>query len=81
MNGYAHGHVGPLAPFLACWSMYEVIFKDGPPEPLPIPPELKEKAKREIDLNCEHYYNVAIVGVAGTGKVTPLDEQLTRVRI
>ncbi|ORY96344.1 interferon-inducible GTPase-domain-containing protein [Syncephalastrum racemosum] len=58
----------PLAPFLACWSMYEVIFKDGPPEPLPIPQELKEKAKREIDLNCEHYYNVAIVGVAGTGK-------------
>lgn len=60
---------GPLAPFLACWGMFEVIFKDGPPEPLPIPPELKKKAKREIGLNCEDFYNVAVVGVSGTGKV------------
>jgi hypothetical protein len=60
---------GPLAPFLACWGVFEVLFKDGPPEPLAIPQEIKDKAKREFGLNCENYYNIAVAGIAGTGKV------------
>ncbi|KAH8549967.1 interferon-inducible GTPase-domain-containing protein [Umbelopsis sp. PMI_123] len=72
MDGAIGGLLGvigwPLAPFLACWGVFEVLFKDGPPEPLAIPQEIKDKAKREFGLNCENYYNIAVAGIAGTGK-------------
>ncbi|KAG0176512.1 hypothetical protein DFQ28_007207 [Apophysomyces sp. BC1034] len=72
MDGAIGGLLGvlgwPLAPFLACWGVFQVLFNDGPPETIPIPQEIKERAKREIGLNCEHFYNIAVVGVAGTGK-------------
>ncbi|KAI9308796.1 interferon-inducible GTPase-domain-containing protein [Cunninghamella echinulata] len=72
MDGAIGGLLGvlgwPLAPFLACYSVFQVIFNDGPTEPLPIPKEIKEAAKNSIGLNCEQFYNVAVVGVAGTGK-------------
>ncbi|KAI9321456.1 interferon-inducible GTPase-domain-containing protein [Dichotomocladium elegans] len=74
MDGMIGGLLGivgwPLAPFLACYAMFKVLFDDEPPEPLPIDPAIKEKAKREIGLNCENFYNVAVVGTAGTGKST-----------
>jgi hypothetical protein len=50
--------------------VFEVLFKDGPPEPLAIPQEIKDKAKREFGLNCENFYNIAVAGIAGTGKVS-----------
>ncbi|KAJ2965039.1 hypothetical protein NQZ79_g75 [Umbelopsis isabellina] len=72
MDGAIGGLLGvigwPLAPFLACWGVFEVLFKDGPPEPLAIPQEIKDKAKREFGLNCENFYNIAVAGIAGTGK-------------
>lgn len=49
--------------------MFQVLFQDGPPQPVPIPQELKDQARRTMGLNCEQFYNVAVVGVAGTGKV------------
>ncbi|CAO3625411.1 unnamed protein product [Cunninghamella blakesleeana] len=72
MDGAIGGLLGvlgwPLAPFLACYSVFQVIFNDGPTEPLPIPKEIKEAARRSIGLDCEQFYNVAVVGVSGTGK-------------
>lgn len=59
--------------------MFEVLFKDGPPEPLSIPQEIKDKAKREFGLNCENFYNIAVAGIAGTGKVS--NHQMFRVRL
>lgn len=61
--------VGPLSPFLACYSLFKVLFADGPKEePILVPQEIKRQARREIGLNTEHFYNVAVVGVAGTSK-------------
>ncbi|KAI8340463.1 interferon-inducible GTPase-domain-containing protein [Chlamydoabsidia padenii] len=72
MDGAIGGLLGvigwPLAPFLACYGVFQVLFKDGPTEPLPIPQHIKDAARRSIGLNCEQFYNVAVVGVAGTGK-------------
>ncbi|KAI7866037.1 interferon-inducible GTPase-domain-containing protein [Spinellus fusiger] len=68
MDGAIGGILGvigwPLAPFLACWS----FFNKNPSGPLPIPLELKEHVKKTIGLNSDQFYNVAIVGGAGTGK-------------
>lgn len=73
MDGAIGGLLGvigwPLAPFLACYGVFQVLFKDGPTEPLPIPQTIKDAARRSIGLNCEQFYNVAVVGVSGTGKV------------
>ncbi|KAI8365265.1 interferon-inducible GTPase-domain-containing protein [Radiomyces spectabilis] len=72
MDGAIGGLLGvigwPLAPFLACWGVFKVLFKDGPPEPLPIPQYIKDRARQEVGLDCENFYNIAVVGVAGTGK-------------
>lgn len=62
--------IGPLSPFYACWGLFQVLFRDEPPEPVAIDQELKDIAKREIGLNCERFYNVGVVGAAGTGKVS-----------
>ncbi|ORZ12003.1 interferon-inducible GTPase-domain-containing protein [Absidia repens] len=72
MDGAIGGLLGvigwPLAPFLACYGVFKVIFNEGPTEPLPIPQHIKDAARRSIGLNCEQFYNVAVVGVSGTGK-------------
>ncbi|ORZ06722.1 interferon-inducible GTPase-domain-containing protein [Absidia repens] len=72
MDGAIGGLLGvigwPLAPFLACYGVFQVMFKEGPTEPLPIPKHIKDAARRSIGLNCEQFYNVAVVGVSGTGK-------------
>lgn len=61
--------IGPLSPFLAIWGAVQINFKDKPPVPLPISPEILLKAQQEIKLNTISFYNVAIVGVSGNGKV------------
>ncbi|KAI9490096.1 interferon-inducible GTPase-domain-containing protein [Zychaea mexicana] len=67
--GGLFGVIGwPLSPFIACWNAFQAIFNDGPPEPLPIPQEVKEHLKKYYGLNSESFYNVAVVGMAGTGK-------------
>lgn len=58
---------GPLAPFLACYGVFQVLFSDGPSEGVAVPPEIKERARHDIGLD-EQFYNVAVVGVSGTGK-------------
>ncbi|CDH59159.1 hypothetical protein RO3G_14116 [Lichtheimia corymbifera JMRC:FSU:9682] len=72
MDGMIGGLLGivgwPLSPFYACWGLFQVLFRDEPPEPVAIDQELKDIAKREIGLNCERFYNVGVVGAAGTGK-------------
>ncbi|ORX62765.1 P-loop containing nucleoside triphosphate hydrolase protein [Hesseltinella vesiculosa] len=72
MDGAIGGLLGvigwPLAPFLACYSVFQVLFKDGPSEPNPIDPAIKDAARKSIGLNCEQFYNVAVVGSSGTGK-------------
>ncbi|KAI7893387.1 uncharacterized protein EV154DRAFT_583239 [Mucor mucedo] len=59
----------PLSPFLAIWGAVQINFKDKPPVPLPIAPELLLKAQQDIKLNTTSFYNVAVVGVSGNGKV------------
>ncbi|KAI8138453.1 interferon-inducible GTPase-domain-containing protein [Fennellomyces sp. T-0311] len=72
MDGMIGGLLGvigwPLAPFIACWNTFQVIFNDGPPTPVPIDQATKDFLKAEIGINCEKFYNVAIVGRSGTGK-------------
>ena len=63
-------HIGPLSPFIACWNAFQTIFNEGPPEPKEIPQHTKDLLKSHYGLNCESFYNVAVVGVSGTGKVT-----------
>lgn len=58
-----------MSPFLAIWGAVQINFKDKPPVPLPIAPELLLKAQKDIKLNTVSFYNVAIVGVSGNGKV------------
>lgn len=61
--------LGPLSPFLAIWGAVKTNFKDKPPVPLPISPSLLLKAEQEIKLNTVSFYNVAVCGVSGSGKV------------
>ncbi|CEP11761.1 hypothetical protein [Parasitella parasitica] len=65
------GVVGwPLSPFVALWSAYQTIFAESPEKPLDISEETKFNARRAIGLCCNKFYNVAVVGSAGTGKST-----------
>jgi hypothetical protein len=64
------GVVGwPLSPFLAFWSAYQTIFTTSPPQKaLEISEKTKLLVRRAIGLDCDNFYNVAVVGAAGTGK-------------
>ncbi|KAI9483421.1 MAG: hypothetical protein EXX96DRAFT_141737 [Benjaminiella poitrasii] len=59
----------PLAPFMAIWCALSINFKEGPSLPLPINHEVLHKAEQEIKINTSLFYNIAIVGCSGTGKV------------
>ncbi|GAA5801427.1 hypothetical protein HPULCUR_006873 [Helicostylum pulchrum] len=59
----------PLSPFLAIWGAVKINFKDKPPVPLPISPSILLKAEQDIKLNTVSFYNVAVCGVSGSGKV------------
>ncbi|GAA5802513.1 hypothetical protein HPULCUR_007978 [Helicostylum pulchrum] len=63
------GVVGwPLSPFVAFWSAYQSIFTEGPTKSLQVSEETKLLVRRAIGLDCDNFYNVAVVGAAGTGK-------------
>ncbi|KAI7853368.1 interferon-inducible GTPase-domain-containing protein [Circinella umbellata] len=69
MIGGLFGVIGwPLSPFIAFWNAFQIIFNEGPPEPKEIPQHTKDLLKSHYGLNCESFYNVAVVGVSGTGK-------------
>lgn len=61
--------IGPISPFLAIWGAVKINFKEKPLVPLPIPAEILQKAEQNIKLNTTSFYNIAIVGESGTGKV------------
>lgn len=58
----------PLAPFFAAWGAVTFIFKKKPPNPLHLSPEMKARAEQEIQLDTTLYYNIAAVGISGSGK-------------
>jgi hypothetical protein len=60
---------GPLSPFVAFWSAYQTIFTEGPAQPNEISEETKATVRRAMGMDCDNFYNVAVVGAAGTGKV------------
>jgi hypothetical protein len=60
--------LGPLAPFFAVWGAVTFIFKEKPPRTINVPPEIRAKAEAEIQLDTVSFYNVAVVGMSGTGK-------------
>ncbi|KAI8641012.1 hypothetical protein BD408DRAFT_452387 [Parasitella parasitica] len=71
------GVVGwPLSPFVALWSAYQTIFTESPDKPLDISEETKFNARRAIGVDCDQFYNIAVVGSAGTGKSTMVNALL-----
>jgi hypothetical protein len=63
-------YLGPLSPFFAVWGLLEFAFQQKPPAPLPIDPEILKEAKESIQLDTRLHYNVAMIGCAGSGKVS-----------
>lgn len=63
-------YLGPLSPFVAFWSAYQSIFTEGPSTSLEVSEETKYLVRRAIGLDCDNFYNIAVVGAAGTGKVS-----------
>ncbi|KAG2175392.1 hypothetical protein INT43_001039 [Umbelopsis isabellina] len=72
MDGIIGGLFGvvtsPLAPFYVAWGVIEELYRIPPPQPLPISKSYYEQAYREYGLDCLNFYNIAVVGVTGTGK-------------
>lgn len=62
--------IGPLSPFVAFWSAYQTMFNEGPTTSLQVTEETKFLVRRAIGLDCDNFYNIAVVGAAGTGKVS-----------
>ncbi|KAI8073386.1 interferon-inducible GTPase-domain-containing protein [Gilbertella persicaria] len=63
------GVVGwPISPFVAFWSAYQHIFTEGPNTSTEVSEETKQLVRKAIGLDCDNFYNVAVVGAAGTGK-------------
>ncbi|CAO0789213.1 unnamed protein product [Mucor circinelloides] len=63
------GVVGwPLSPFVAFWSAYQTIFTEGPNKSIEVSEETKLMVRKAIGLDCDNFYNIAVVGAAGTGK-------------
>jgi hypothetical protein len=60
---------GPLSPFVAFWSAYQSMFIEGPSKSTEITEDTKMQVRRAMGMDCDRFYNVAIVGAAGTGKV------------
>lgn len=53
---------------MAFWSAYQSIFTEGPNKSLEVSEETKQIVRRAIGLDCDNFYNIAVVGAAGTGK-------------
>lgn len=62
-------YVGPLSPFVAFWSAYQSMFTEGPNKSIEVSEETKIMVRKAIGLDCDNFYNIAVVGAAGTGKV------------
>ncbi|ORE11662.1 hypothetical protein BCV72DRAFT_246705 [Rhizopus microsporus var. microsporus] len=63
------GVVGwPISPFVAFWSAYQSIFVEEPDRKAEISEDVKTMVRRAIGLDCDRFYNIAVVGAAGTGK-------------
>ncbi|RCH97165.1 hypothetical protein CU097_012710 [Rhizopus azygosporus] len=63
------GVVGwPISPFVAFWSAYQSIFVEEPDRMAEISEDVKTMVRRAIGLDCDRFYNIAVVGAAGTGK-------------
>ncbi|KAI8578281.1 hypothetical protein K450DRAFT_301283 [Umbelopsis ramanniana AG] len=60
----------PLAPFYIAWGVIEELYKEPPPKPISISNTFQEQAHRDIGLDCLNFYNIAVVGVTGTGKLS-----------
>jgi hypothetical protein len=58
-----------LSPFVAFWSAYQSIFTEGPNKSIEVSEETKLTVRKAIGLDCDNFYNIAVVGAAGTGKV------------
>ncbi|KAI9473903.1 MAG: interferon-inducible GTPase-domain-containing protein [Benjaminiella poitrasii] len=58
----------PLSPFVAFWSVYQTMFNEDPNKSSEISEETKLQVRRAIGLDYDNFYNVAVVGAAGTGK-------------
>lgn len=71
----------PLAPFYIAWGVIEELYKQPPPKPLSITSSFQERAHRDIGLDCLNFYNIAVVGVTGTGKVKPFSKYLFVCRL
>lgn len=46
------------------------MFTESPNKSLQVSEETKMMVRRAIGLDCDNFYNIAVVGAAGTGKVT-----------
>ena len=67
--GFLFGVVAsPLAPFFFMYERMEALFGRAPP-PLPPSVEYLCEARSKIGLDSDTYYNIAITGCPGTGKV------------
>ncbi|KAI8987850.1 hypothetical protein BDF20DRAFT_814605 [Mycotypha africana] len=63
------GVVGwPLSPFVAFWSVYQNLFIEEPSKSSEVSSEMKSKVRRAMGMDCDNFYNIAVVGAAGTGK-------------
>ncbi|OBZ91199.1 Interferon-inducible GTPase 1 [Choanephora cucurbitarum] len=63
------GVVGwPLSPFVAFWSAYQSLFTETPGYSSELSDDTKQLVRKAIGLDCDRFYNVAVVGAAGTGK-------------
>ena len=69
---------GPLSPFVAFWSAYQTIFTEGPNKSIEVSEETKLMVRKAIGLDCDNFYNIAVVGAAGTGKVSRTQQKRKR---
>lgn len=58
-----------MSPFVAFWSAYQSMFTEGPNKSIEVSEETKIMVRKAIGLDCDNFYNIAVVGAAGTGKV------------
>ncbi|KAI8388744.1 interferon-inducible GTPase-domain-containing protein [Radiomyces spectabilis] len=57
----------PLAPFYVFWDSMETLFYNPPPPKIVVNEAYQKQAKDRLGIDAS-YYNVAVIGCAGTGK-------------